>query len=167
MYCGNCGMPLAYGKTECSICGFENNQDNKKSSNSNKKLIIGIVIGVLAIILIFIALIFYAGISSTSSMINTAKTNSAINNYDIAKKQVIMKYAEGNNIICDDNCNLYFDIKSSDFEMEVEPYGNDYKLTLEFEDHFLGRDRLDREICKKRGLTCTDDEVIGIISLKE
>lgn len=166
MYCGKCGMPLAYGKTECSICGYDENQNNKKNSN-NKKLIIGLIIGILAVIFIFVGLLFYVGISSTSSMVNKAKTNSAISNYNIIKKQVIMKYAEGENIICDDNCNLYFDIQSTDFEIEVEPYGNDYKLILEFEDHFLGKDKLDKKICTERNLVCTDDEIIGIISFDE
>ncbi len=167
MYCGKCGMPLAYGKTECSICGYDENQNNKKNS-SNKKLIIGLIIGILAVIFIFVGLLlFYVGISSTSSMVNKAKTNSAISNYNITKKQVIMKYAEGENIICDDNCNLYFDIQSTDFEIEVETYGNDYKLILELEDHFLGKDKLDKKICSERNLVCTDDEIIGIISFDE
>ena len=45
MYCGKCGMPLAFGKSECSICGYENNENNNRSNNkkSNKGLIIGLI----------------------------------------------------------------------------------------------------------------------------
>lgn len=169
MYCGNCGMPLAYGKTECSICGFENNEVNNSSNNkkSNKGLIIGIIVAVILIPIIILGLVFVVGVKNTSSMISDSKTRSAISYYETAKKQVIMKNAMGESIICDDNCNAYFNMQSEYFEIEVEPIGTDYKLTLELDDDFLGRDILDREICSSRDLTCTDDEIIGIISLTE
>lgn len=170
MYCGKCGMPLAFGKSECSICGYDESHDDNNSSNnkkSNKGLIIGIIVAVILIPIIILGLIFVVGASSTANMISDSKTKSAISYYETAKKQVIMKNAMGESVICDDNCNAYFNMQTEYFEMEVEPYGNDYKLKLEFDDDFLGRDILDREICKSRDLTCTDDEVIGIISLTE
>lgn len=169
MYCGNCGMPLAFGKTECSICGYENNEDNNSSNNkkSNKGLIIAIIVGIILIPIIILGLILIIGASNTANMISDSKTTRAISEYDTAKNMIKLKYSQGENIICDDNCNLYFGIQSTDYEIEVDRRGNDYELTLEFEEYYLGKDKFDKKICSERNLVCTDDEIIGIISLTE
>ena len=60
MYCGKCGMPLAFGKSECSICGYDESHDDNNSSNnkkSNKGLIIGIIVAVILIPIIILGLI--------------------------------------------------------------------------------------------------------------
>ncbi len=166
MYCESCGMPLAYGMTKCSVCNHENNHEEPKKSK--KGLIIGLIIAAVVLVpIIILGLVFVVGVKNTSSMISDSKTKSAISYYDTVKRQVMVKDAMGDSIICDDNCNYYFDIQSEYFEIEVEPYGNDYKLTLEFNDSFLGNNILDKNICSSRDLTCDDDEISGIISLTE
>lgn len=167
MYCGKCGMPLAFGKTECSICGYDETLEEKKKNKSNKGLIIGIIVAVILIPIIILGIIFIIGAFNTSSMISDSKTRSAISEYETAKKMIELKYSQGENILCDDNCNLYFDIQSTDYEIEVDRRGSDYELTLEFEEYYLRRDKLNKKICSERNLVCTDDEIIGVISFTE
>ena len=167
MYCGKCGMPLAFGKTECSICGYDETLEEKKKNKSNKGLIIGIIVAVILIPIIILGIIFIIGASNTSSIISDSKTRSAISEYETAKKMIELKYSQGENILCDDNCNLYFDIQSTDYEIEVDRRGSDYELTLEFEEYYLGRDKLNKKICSERNLVCIDDEIIGVISFTE
>ena len=186
MRCFKCGAQLAPGQKICSICDTDNskqiyeegpsynyeqvNYDNSineviknedevglEKESSNKGSLISVVI----ILIVFIVAIF--GIKLTINNINNNKKkvenkeNEIFKLYKKIKNDIEIKINLGEEIVCDINCDEYYDFNNDVYSLIVDE-DEDYYI-IELTDNI---NNIDLSLCSS-DLKCDESTIIGYI----
>ncbi len=133
-----------------------------ESKKVSKGLIIGIIIGfIIACILAFIFIVFVAT-KKVNSNISKSRTSSFVDTYILLQRSVKINAANGDNVTCDDDCQIIYDYDDASFDFEVTDMGSYYKLEFEVDDDKYRGFKFTPDSCDTlTNSVCDENEIVG------
>ncbi len=144
---------------------INNNLESNPTNNANKKnivMIIGIIIFVILLIPITIGIFIVISTKQINSQISKARIDSFVEEYQMLKKQVRLNMAEESDVVCNDNCEDYYDVDNKKYFFEVIDKGEFYELNFEVNKDLYGDFEFTNESCSYLSDSiCSENKITG------